>query len=224
MHITSLGTLTILIQKTVCQSQQKTRDMNKYSSYILYIYKSFSFNRLNVQIYSLLFIKCSLFVIKFGFSNLNQWCSSKLHMLWINLQPECWHCYSQLFCINVFLIKKKEVWRTDRGRPDVRHRSHMNSHILLHMGTHVQGRMLWQAAKVLGGQQRGRRGQQRGGKHMRQPMSIKRPENGSLMGGQGRHIQVTGTVKVQRHAIQVHWLRYFSPNTQKMKDMWVNNK
>ncbi len=82
-----IGDFDTLIQKTVSQSQQKMRDMNKYSSYILDIYKGFSFNRLNVQIYSLLFIKCSLFVIKFGFSNLNQWCSSKLHMLWINLQP-----------------------------------------------------------------------------------------------------------------------------------------
>ncbi len=62
-----IGNFDTLIQKTVCQSQQKTRDMNKYSSYILDIYKGFSFNRLNVQIYSLLFIKCSLFVIKFGF-------------------------------------------------------------------------------------------------------------------------------------------------------------
>lgn len=26
-------------------------------------------------------------------------------------------------------------------------------------------------------------------------MSIKRPENGSLMGGQGIHIQVTGTIR-----------------------------
>ncbi|KAK2872623.1 hypothetical protein Q8A67_022520 [Cirrhinus molitorella] len=32
------------------------------------------------------------------------------------------------------------------------------------------------------------------GGQQRQPMSIKRPENGSLMGGQGRHIQVTGTI------------------------------